>query len=184
MTCIKDGNRTIIVISGKQLSGKDFFAQLLLNKLPDFKRVGLGDAIKMEFGRLNNLTFEEIEQNKHVYRPELINLGNKGRELDEGLFWIKKVLAVDGNLIVPDMRVKKEFNAFRKAGAIMVRVEAERDVRLSRGTMAKENDPTECALDGINEWDIVINNNSDPENLETEAEKLLKLIPEKVITNK
>ena len=38
----------IIVISGKQYSGKDTFAKILLQKLDGFKRVGIGDAIKLK----------------------------------------------------------------------------------------------------------------------------------------
>ena len=46
--------KNIIVISGKQYSGKDTLAKILLEKLPDFKRIGIGDAIKIEYGKRNN----------------------------------------------------------------------------------------------------------------------------------
>ena len=39
----------IIVISGKQYSGKDTAAKILLENLTNFKRIGLGDAIKIEY---------------------------------------------------------------------------------------------------------------------------------------
>ena len=38
----------ILVISGKQYSGKDTLAKILLEKLDGYKRIGLGDAIKIE----------------------------------------------------------------------------------------------------------------------------------------
>ena len=183
MSYTKDGNRSIIAISGKQLTGKDYLAALLLSMLPDFKRVGLGDAIKMEFAGIHNITLEEVEQNKHLYRPELIALGNKGRTLDNGLFWIKKVLAVPGNIIIPDMRVEKEFNAFKEQGAIMVRVEADREIRARRGALIKENDSTECGLDHITSWDIIIYNNSDINNLKKQAKNICKLIQKPIISN-
>ena len=57
----------IIIISGKQYSGKDTLAKILLEELSDFKRIGIGDAIKIEYGKMKNLTFEEIEKNKHLF---------------------------------------------------------------------------------------------------------------------
>ena len=68
--------KKIIVISGKQYSGKDTLAALLLNDLADFVRVGIGDAIKYEYAKKNGVTFDEIVENKHLYRSVLIELGN------------------------------------------------------------------------------------------------------------
>ena len=56
--------KKIIIISGKQYSGKDTVASILLKKLENYKRIGIGDAIKIEYGSRNNLSFEEIEKNK------------------------------------------------------------------------------------------------------------------------
>lgn len=179
MSYIKDGNKIIIAISGKQLSGKDFLAKYLLNKLPGFTRVGLGDAIKMEFAKSKGITIEEVEQNKHIYRPELIALGNKGRSMDDGLYWLNKVLEYPGNIIVPDMRVEKEFEIFKANNAIMVRVECDRDIRASRGELVKENDPTECALDNINSWDLIVENNKNLEHLTKQADKLCEITMDK-----
>lgn len=175
MSYTNDGTKTIIAISGKQLSGKDFLAKYLLEKLPHFSRVGLGDAIKMEFANTKGITVEEVEQNKHIHRPDLIALGNKGRTMDNGLYWLNKVLEYPGNIIVPDMRVEKEFETFRNNGAIMVRVECDRETRASRGQLVKENDPTECALDNISNWDIIIDNNKDLEHLTKQADKLCNM---------
>ena len=41
--------KKIIVLSGKQFSGKDTVAKFLLEFLPNFKRIGIGDAIKLEY---------------------------------------------------------------------------------------------------------------------------------------
>ena len=73
----------IIILSGKQYSGKDTVAKILLENLTNFKRIGLGDAIKIEYGEQKGLSFEEIEQNKAQYRQDLINLGNKRRSEDK-----------------------------------------------------------------------------------------------------
>lgn len=176
MSYTKDGSKTIIAISGKQLSGKDFLAKYLLNKLPGFARVGLGDAIKIEFAKSKGITVEEVEQNKHTYRPDLIALGNKGRSMDNGLYWLNKVLEYPGNIIVPDMRVQKEFDTFKNNNAIMVRVDCNRDIRASRGQLVKENDPTECALDNVTNWDIIIDNNKGLDHLAKQADQLCEII--------
>ena len=83
----------IVILSGKQYSGKDTAAKILLEKLKDFKRIGLGDAIKIEYSENTGLTLDEIINNKHLYRPDLIALGNKRRAEDSD-YWIKKVIAL------------------------------------------------------------------------------------------
>ena len=47
-------DRKIIIVSGKQFSGKDTVAKIFLELLPDFKRIGLGDAIKIEYGKITD----------------------------------------------------------------------------------------------------------------------------------
>ena len=80
--------------------------------LTNYKRIGLGDAIKIEYSEKTGISFEEIEKNKHLYRQDLINLGNKRRS-EESDYWIKKVIKMEGNIIVPDVRVKRELEFFR-----------------------------------------------------------------------
>ncbi len=165
----------IIILSGKQYSGKDTAAKILLQNLTNFKRIGLGDAIKIEYGEQKGLTFEEIEQNKAQYRQDLINLGNKRRSEDKD-YWIKKVIKMPGNIIVPDVRVKRELEFFKEANAITIRVEASRETRAARGTLIGETDVTEVDLDNIKDWDYVIHNDSTYENLQAETIKLAKEI--------
>ena len=165
----------IIVISGKQYSGKDTAAKILLENLTNFKRIGLGDAIKIEYSEKTGIPFDEIEKNKHLYRQDLIDLGNKRRSEDKD-YWIKKVIKMQGNIIIPDVRVKRELEFFKDAGAYTIRVEADRDVRASRGNLVGESDITETDLDNIECWNSVITNNSTYENLQAETIKLAKEI--------
>lgn len=165
----------IIVLSGKQYSGKDTVAKILLQNLTNFKRIGLGDAIKIEYGEQKGLTFEEIEKNKSQYRQDLINLGNKRRSEDKD-YWIKKVISLEGNIIVPDVRVRRELEFFKEANAFTIRVEASRETRSKRGTLVGETDVTEVDLDSVKDWDYVINNDSTYENLQAESIKLAKEI--------
>ena len=163
--------KKIIVLSGKQFSGKDTLAKFLLEFLPNFKRIGLGDAIKIEYGRRNNITFEEIEANKSQYRADLIALGDWGRAKDPD-YWLKTIIEQDENIIVPDLRMPHELEVFKKHGAITIRVESPRQNRELRGQLVKENDPTETLLDAINDWDFIIQNNGTLEELQEKAKKL------------
>lgn len=165
----------IIILSGKQYSGKDTVAKILLENLTNFKRIGLGDAIKIEYSEKTGIPFEEIEKNKHLYRQDLINLGNKRRSEDKD-YWIKKVIAQEGNIIVPDVRVKRELEFFEAENAFKIRVDATRETRSARGQLVGETDVTEVDLDDIKDWDYRISNDTTYENLQTESLKLVEAL--------
>lgn len=163
----------IIIFSGKQYSGKDTVAKIMLAAMPDFKRCAMGDIIKLTYGAQKGLTYDEIEKNKPLYRQDLINLGNWGRAQDAD-YWLKKIIEQDGNIMVTDVRVPHEYEVFKNAGAVSIRVEASRDTRLKRGELIGENDITEIGLDNVTDWDYVIDNNSDYETLNEKVNELIK----------
>ena len=167
--------KKIIVLSGKQYSGKDTVAKILLQKLSGFKRVGIGDAIKLEYSKRTGLSVEEIEKNKANYRPDLISLGNEGRAISD-TFWLKALLEIEGDLIIPDMRLKKEYAFFKKHNAFAIRVNSTYENRSKRGTVVRDDDLTETDLDDIKDWDFVIENNSTYEELLKKADLLIKKI--------
>lgn len=167
----------IIIFSGKQYSGKDTVAKIMLAEMKDYKRCAMGDIIKLTYGEQKGLTYEEIEKNKPLYRQDLINLGNWGRAQDPD-YWLKKIIKQDGNIMVTDVRVPHEYEVFKKAGAITIRVEASRDTRASRGELVGENDITEVGLDNIKDWDYVIENNSDYETLKEKVYAIIQKIKE------
>lgn len=164
--------KKIIVISGKQYSGKDTLAALLLSDLTDFVRVGIGDAIKYEYAKKNGVTFDEIVKNKHLYRSGLIELGNYGRSIDPD-YWLKSIVEMKENVIVPDVRVEHEVQLFKSYGAYSIRVEATYENRSKRAVITNADDPTETALDSFDGWDAVVDNNSDFFNLEKQEKDLL-----------
>ena len=170
---------TIIIFSGKQYSGKDTVAKIMLQEMPDFKRCAMGDIIKLTYGKEKGLTYEEIEKNKSLYRQDLINLGNWGRAQDPD-YWLKKILEQSGNIMVTDVRVPHEYEVFKNAGAITIRVEADRDIRASRGELIGEDDITEVGLDNIKDWDFIIENNSDYETLRANVFGFIELIKMKM----
>ena len=75
-----------------------------------------------------------------------------------------------------DVRLKHEYEIFKAAGAISIRVEAPREIRATRGTLVSENDLTETDLDSINDWDFIINNDKDLNKLTIIAQKLTEEI--------
>ncbi len=166
----------IIIFSGKQFSGKDTAAKIMLEEMPEYRRCAMGDIIKLTYGKEKGLTYEEIEKNKPIYRQDLINLGNWGRAQDPD-YWLKKIIEQDGNIIVTDVRVPHEYEVFKNAGAIAIRVEASRENRIQRGgELVGENDITETGLDNIKDWDYIIDNNSDYDNLKKQVLKIIKSI--------
>lgn len=167
--------KKIIIFSGKQYSGKDTVAKIMLSEMKDFKRCAMGDIIKLTYGAKKGLTYDEIEKNKPIYRQDLINLGNWGRAQDPD-YWLKKIIEQDGNIMVTDVRVPHEYEVFKNAGAIAIRVEATRETRASRGKLVGENDITEVGLDNITNWDYIIENNSDYETLQEKVAELINKI--------
>lgn len=43
--------RRIIIFSGKQYSGKDTVAKIMLSQMPSFKRCAMGDIIKLTYAK-------------------------------------------------------------------------------------------------------------------------------------
>jgi Phosphomevalonate kinase/AAA domain len=142
--------KEIIAISGKQRSGKDTLCQALLTHFPNFKRVGLADALKDEYSELTGMPRDEVDANKNSrpeIRKELIDLANRRKEEDRG-YWTKKVMyGPDNNIIVPDIRFHHEYYAFIMNNAYMIRIETPREIRATRGVLSNEDDPSEIDLD-------------------------------------
>ena len=163
----------IIIFSGKQYAGKDTAAKILLDSMPEFRRCAMGDIIKLTYGKEKGLSYDEIERNKAKYRADLITLGNWGRSQSPD-YWLQKIVEQEGNIVVTDVRIPHEYDVFKKAGAISIRIEATRDVRASRGQLIGEDDITEVGLDNITDWDYVIENNTTYEYLKTQVSKVIK----------
>ncbi len=166
----------IIIFSGKQYSGKDTAAKILMQAMPNFRRCAMGDIIKIEYAKKYNLTYDEIEANKVNYRQGLIELGNWGRSQSPD-YWLEKIIAQRGDIVVTDVRIKHEYEVFKKAGAISIRVDANRDIRESRGgKLIGENDVTEIDLDDVTDWDYRLDNDKDYDSLKQNVLKIVEQI--------
>ena len=133
-------------------------------------------AVKILWLKFFWVSLEEIEKNKHLYRSELIKLGNEGRAKADD-FWLSKLSNMD-KIIVPDVRVQFEADFFRKIGAFLVRINSDYEKRAVRGTIVNKDDLTETALDNYEYWNVVVKNNSDLLNLEYEACNVVKIFNE------
>ena len=164
----------IIIFSGKQYSGKDTAAKILMEAMPDFKRCAMGDIIKIEYAKQHGLTVEDIEADKAKYRQGLIDLGNWGRKQSPD-YWLNKIISQKGNLVVTDVRIKHEYEVFKQADAISIRVEASREIREKRGgKLVGENDVTEVDLDDVRDWNFLLDNNKDYETLRKNVLKIVE----------
>ena len=76
--------------------------------------------------------------------------------------------------MITDVCVPHEYEIFKSAEAIAIRIEASREVRSTRGELVGETDVTEVGLDHINDWDYVIENNSDYETFKTKVLEVLE----------
>ncbi len=173
-----NNHKKIIVFSGKQFAGKDTVAKILLNEFKTFKRIGIADAIKMEYSKKTGLSLDEIEKNKSTYRQDLIDLGNLGRSINPD-YWLNSIIEYKGNTIVTDIRVKHEYDLFKNHGAFSIRVEASPEIRSKRGTLSSSDDSTETELDNINDWDYVLYNEGSYEELIKNVSKLIELLKNK-----
>ena len=172
---MKSNPKKIIVFSGKQFSGKDTVAKILLQRFHSFKRIGIADAIKLMYSDKTGLSIEEIEKNKSKYRQDLIDLGDWGRAQNPD-YWLNSIIQYPGNTMVTDIRVKHELDLFKSYDAFAVRVEASQKARAERGLLTSVNDQTETQLDNIKDWDYIIYNEGTYEELLVHIDDLIKSI--------
>ena len=78
--------------------------------------------------------------------------------------------------MVTDVRVPHEYDVFKSAGALTIRIEASRETRMQRGTLVGEDDITEVGLDNIKDWDFVIENNSSYDDFKMKVLELKKYL--------
>jgi phosphomevalonate kinase len=174
-----------IGISGKAKSGKDLLCKMLLERLgPEWRREAFADALKVEWYKQvvgetctsAKIIIEHVNREKEewgVVRQQLIDLG-QARRAEDPLYWVKRVNLQPG-CIITDVRFGNEFQALKDKGFLMVRIECTPETLASRGQFPID-DPSECELDGRDDWDIVVNNNGPAGVLETAADEIVKSV--------
>eukprot|EP00116_Pleurobrachia_bachei_P009757 sb/3470019/ len=134
---------SIILLSGKRKSGKDFVAGGIEKVLGTGKCsiLRLSNAIKKEYAELKGVNYQELLTDgpyKELYRREMIALGEDRRSKDPGHYCrLACQAAPPGQVwIVTDTRRESDIKWFRETYTVpilTVRVEAPLDVRSQRG---------------------------------------------------
>ncbi|XP_067137552.1 phosphomevalonate kinase [Centruroides vittatus] len=187
-----DFPKLILVFSGKRKSGKDYITNIL------HKRIGekncallrLSAPLKEQYAKDHNLDYNRLLDSstyKENYRLNMIRWSDSIREKDPGYF-CRLSIAQNGAKekavwIISDARRKTDLDFFKKTYpkvTYLVRIFASETTRRLRGwefTKGVDDVASECDLDDVENWDYIISNNSDNEELE----KCLSLIFDKLI---
>lgn len=131
----------IIAISGKAASGKDTFADLVKQKLPNVGIIPFAEELKKIACQLWNISPEEMASydGKSKMRDKLIALGKAVREIDYHT-WVDVVIrkikdSKHDIILIPDARFTNEIYKLLDvfgSSVRLVRMLASRDVRLFR----------------------------------------------------
>lgn len=149
---------TIIGLSGKARSGKDFIADKCC-ELYGWRKMKLADPLKKTCREVFGLSIDQTDgAEKEKYRNVMIGLGLLGRTVNPN-FWVDRLKeeilktpqAQLGTYVVADVRFINEAEWIKRHGGILVRLE--RAVEL-RGEDI--NDPSETELDDYKGFDLRI----------------------------
>lgn len=173
----------LIGISGLARSGKDTFANLLVEESRNtYQIVHFADKLKEITAALLSLDINEVlsDSFKTTYFPEWSMTGREilqkiGTDCFRNNFdqnvWVKSAFSslrtkqYGHQFIFPDVRFKNEFDIIKEKGGLCIKIE--RDLPNSDSHVSE------------NEWqsldfDIIVYNSSDMENLRSNARKVLE----------
>nr|UJH41138.1 phosphomevalonate kinase [Pardosa pseudoannulata] len=173
--------KAIIILSGKRKSGKDFIANLLLERfLPEEAViVRLSGPLKERYALENDLDYKRLldtSEYKEVYRQKMIKWGEEIRNHDPGYFCRHAIAQSNASYkkiwVVSDARRKTDIEFFLSNFPNIthtVRINASDDVRKNRGwiyTKGVDDVESECGLDDYANWSFQLTNNNTKELLE------------------
>ncbi|BFY97928.1 hypothetical protein BsWGS_00968 [Bradybaena similaris] len=182
--------RAVLVISGKRKSGKDFVSERLRSRFgPDKCAVlHLSGPLKRQYAKEHDLDFERLldaSAYKESYRADMIRWGEEKRNQDPGFFCRLATSGEDSGKdiwIICDARRLSDVEYFKNnynSVTTLVRVHADLDARKQRGfvfTEGIDDAESECGLDSGVDWDVVIDNSGDQQQLEEAIQKLVEHI--------
>lgn len=172
----------IIGISGKRGSGKNTLAELIRKRRPEYQIRAYADKLKQIVAILTGLPIEDMysEEGKARYLDDWgMTVGQIQQRIGTEVVrainpnaWIIALFAdytPDQLWAVTDVRFLNEVAAIQDRDGIVVRAEREQ-----RGDDGRNSDHlSETALDGYEDWDLVIDNNGTLEELESAALRVL-----------
>ncbi|EFN64677.1 Phosphomevalonate kinase [Camponotus floridanus] len=193
-TKLKINNSTrperILLFSGKRKSGKDYITDNLHQRIGSQRSIiiRLSGPIKTHWAKSLNLDINQLladGEYKEKYRLEMVKWGENMRRKDYGYFcraaidmydaWNKSVW------IISDVRRKTDIKWFiENFGDLCknIHIVCSEEVRQKRGwifTTGIDDSETECDLDDVNNWDLLLENNNNSD-IEAILQQLLGLV--------
>nr|ABF18214.1 phosphomevalonate kinase [Aedes aegypti] len=171
--------RVVLLFFGKRKCGKDFLTERLLQRLTTDKAqiIRISEPIKRSWAEKLGLDLGELLGDgpyKERYRKEMIEWSDQKRAEDFGFFCRQACLALAKEIcVVSDIRRKTDVRFFREQYGQRiktVRIVASEATRVERGWVFQEgvdDVQSECDLDDVTEWDLLVQNDSgaDVENI-------------------
>ncbi|XP_012220373.1 phosphomevalonate kinase [Linepithema humile] len=182
--------KKILLFSGKRKSGKDYITDILHKRIGPEKSIiiRLSGPIKTHWAKSLNLDIDQLlghGKYKEKYRLEMVKWGEDMRKEDYGYFcraaidmynaWGKTIW------IISDIRRKTDIKWFiENYGDLCktIRIVCPDEIRQKRGwvyTLGIDDSETECDLDDVNTWDVLLEND-DGNDIETILQQLLDVI--------
>ncbi|KAG7189899.1 hypothetical protein KM043_006069 [Ampulex compressa] len=181
--------RAILLFSGKRKSGKDFITDILHERIGPSNSVviKLSGPIKAHWAKSLNLDIDQLlgdGKYKENHRHEMVKWGESIRKQDYGYFCSAAIDMYNARSkpiwIVSDVRRKTDIKWFVEnfgAPCKNIRIVSDDTIRANRGWVYRpgiDDSETECDLDVVDSWDLIIENNG--EDTKFIIERILKLI--------
>nr|CAG4650565.1 EOG090X0FYC [Sida crystallina] len=177
----------IFCFSGKRKTGKDYVTDILYRRLtPRCVIVRLSAPIKRHWAESKQLNYDQLLSDgeyKENHRLEMIRWGEEERKKDPAFFCRSAIEISNAKehpfWIVSDMRRATDLQFFQEnfSDRVMtVRISASDNIRKERGftfTKGIDDEESECGLDHIDSWNVVIQNEGDNSSLENDIQLLL-----------
>ena len=176
-----------IALTGGMRSGKDTVFEILQELDFRVRRVAFGDELKKKFHE----TFEDIPETPKPIQ-HYIDYGQAMRAIDEDV-WVKALsykvqflrdyILSKTNIVITDVRQPNEFKYARENGFVIVKVEANPQLRVHRMKSLGEEfnpdlftQPTELHMQTQHVDYVLQNHTVDREELKSAVERLIKRI--------
>jgi len=185
--------RVMFIFSGKRKTGKDYVTDRLLERLGAERAalVRLSGPLKQEYAAAHGLAFEQLlsaDQYKERYRKDMISWSERIRDEDPDYFVASAIRLYDAPSrpiwIISDARRPSDMRQLRRrcqcgARCVTVRTRAcdvARETRGWRFTEGVDDADSECALDGVSDWDMEFDSSdSDPAKLDAFLDSLIAI---------
>lgn len=165
--------RIVLLFSGKRKCGKDFLTERLLRRLGQERAqiIRISEPIKRSWADKLGLDLKELLSDgpyKERYRREMIEWSDRKRAEDYGFFCRQacRVAARQEICLVSDVRRKTDVKFFKETygdRVRTVRIVVKDETRRERGWQFQEgvdDVQSECDLDDVTEWDLLLSNDS------------------------